>query len=208
MLSSTLILGDSWSDPYYLTYLNKTLDEKHDFPYWSEMFDAKIIAWCGCSNDWIFQEFIKEHAKYDRVIILWSCWTRRGIRAHYTGLHDNPYDTCFTVNYMNAVSKLRRDAFQMQALDPIQVKTEFDGTKDLRCQTEYYDLRFETVRELIKRGDSPKVHGWPVYSEIGGFTMRDLLEHEYGDTWQIDEWDGHPNGKGHEYIYEHIKRHV
>ena len=63
-----------------------------------------------------------------------------------------------------------------------------------------------SVRELIKRGDSPKVHGWPVYSEIGGFTMRDLLEREYGDTWQIDEWDGHPNDKGHEYIYDYIKK--
>ena len=45
-----------------------------------------------------------------------------------------------------------------------------------------------------------------MYSEIGGFTMRDLLEREYGDTWQIDEWDGHPNGKGHEYIYDYIKK--
>ena len=204
----TLILGDSWTDPYYLTYLNKALGEKHDFPYWSEMFDATIIAWCGCSNDWLFQQFMNKNEKYDRVIVFWSCWTRRGIRNYRSGMHDNPQDTCFTINYMNAVSKLRPDAFQMQALDPIHIKTEFDATKDLRFQTEYHDLRFETVKEVIGRNDSPNVHGWPVFDEIGGFTMRNILEREYGDTWQIDEWDGHPNGKGHEYIYEYIKRHV
>lgn len=202
-MSNTLILGDSWSDPYYQTYLNKTSDVKHDFLSWSQMFDAKIIAWGGTSNDWIFQQFMREYEKYDRVIVFWSCWTRRGIRNYRSGVHDNPYDTCFTINYMNAVSKLRPDAFQMQALDPIHIKNEFEDHT-----TAYNDLRFETVKEVIGRNDSPNVHGWPVFDEIGGFTMRDLLEREYGDTYKISDSDGHPNGKGHEYIYEYIKRHV
>ena len=79
-------------------------------------------------------------------------------------------------------------------------------TYDYRQNIMIYDLRqYNSLDVTINQTYMDE----PVYSEIGGFTMRDLLEREYGDTWQIDEWDGHPNGKvNHEYIYEYIKRHV
>lgn len=203
----TLILGDSWSDPKYLPQVNRKewVETPFDFPYWSERFNATNLSSVGCSNDHIFDQFIQHHDKYNTVIILWSSWNRYGVGSYRLGKASDVESCMRTVNYIEAVARIRPDALSIQGCDPIELKGEFDEW----FHKDYRTFRKLTITTMLKRGCIPDLHGTPVFEELRGFCMKDLLQREFGSDYRLhEEFDGHPNKKGHDFIYEYIKRHV
>ena len=191
---SMLILGDSWSDPNYLKQTNSK------FVYWTERFDAVNLSKTACSNDYIFDAFLRHHSSYDKIVILWSTWTRYGMGV-MLGRNTNTAFACRTLNYMTAVSHIRPDAFQMQGPDPIEVKTEFDEWED--NTGEYSRMRREALDIAIRY--DPIGYGFPFFSEIGGFSMKDKLQKLHGNDYRMAWNDAHPNELGHNTMYEYIQ---
>ena len=209
-----LILGDSWCDPQYLQVeqqkqYNKEIVVNLSFPYWTERmamsYDVTNLSCTGCSNDYIFDQFVEHHKQYDKIIILWSAWNRYGL---YTmlGRHTHHLSCINTVNYMNIISQLRPETFQMQGTFPIEAQNN-DRTEIQ--QKEYESLIFNVSKEIIRRNQFFDVHGWPIFNSIGGFTMASLLYDVFGKSYQI-VWgkDIHPNEKSHEYMYSYIKSRI
>jgi hypothetical protein len=208
-MEKILCIGDSWTDPNYWYYNWKT---------WPQYFEnADIKALCGCSNDWIYNQFVQHHEKYDKVIILWTQWHRHGIASEMeeqTSKWNYTVSEMFkTVNYMYSSHKIRPDLFSMQG-------TDITGHTDIQKEN---NILLTLTKEFIERNtpDIP-VHGWPLLEHFNGFNMkRQLKKHFQGNSWKISEKgystenrngiktqhdpDGHPNEKGQKAIYEYIK---
>ncbi|MDP7368040.1 MAG: hypothetical protein QGH83_12390 [Candidatus Pacebacteria bacterium] len=89
---------------------------------------------------------------------------------------------------------------QIQGADPLPVGNSHNG---------YYPLvlsdREESIKAIIDSDyydliDENKFIGWPIFKEIGGYTVEDVLP----DNCRIGEKDRHPNAIGHEIIAQKI----
>lgn len=190
-----LCLGDSWTDPNYPEY--------EGIKTWAQYFDADIHASSGCSNDWIFDSFCRFHEQYDQIIILWSEWHRQGMQdmAHsWSKTHDIFTDILKTPNYMYVIDKIRgKSAFQMQGPAMLGYPTieEEQAYGRLACQY------------IIERNLSIPIHGSPAFEEIGGFHCKSLLnKHFPHNSWKLSSSNGHPNQKGHSFLYEYIHKQI
>jgi len=192
-----LCLGDSWTDPNYPEY--------EGIKTWAQYFESDIYAQFGCSNDWIFDHFCRYHEQYDFVIILWSEWHRHGVQGKthtYSLNYDVLTDILKTPNYMYAVDQIRGNrVFQLQG--PSIIGYGFP------TQKEEDEFAYIASKHVIERNMTVNMHGFPCIEEIGGFTGRTLLNKQFPQkSWKIADTNGHPNEKGHQFLYEYIKTHA
>ena len=232
MKNKILISGDSWTtvDGVYIqeTQLNA-------WPIWPELIAKKLnmtvknYGHGGRGNEFIYNQVIDNYDGEELIIVLWSHYDRREF-SNYTFLDFTDSNTFFNSfnktsdvpgATLSAVSKTQFSDEQynfnksIRWFHAFQNFCEANKIKYIQAQAFYPTDNIEKWDGLRNFVDSRLLYyinedhflGWPIFREIGGFTMEDKLDEVDSDQSKLRvdfPKDPHPNEEGHKYMAELI----
>ena len=187
---------------------------------WPEHLAAKLemehinVGKAGSGNEGIYQRMVDVLSSTKNIglaVCLWSNSNRwdfynksfspRVFPEELKKYADSKYNLEKSLRWFNAFQNFCEcndiPFIQAQGIYPINSsfwEDDKDRISQIKCMIDY------PIYNYIKRNT---FLGWPIFKEIGGFTMSDKLN----KSLRVSEIDTHPNEKGHKYLAEIFYKH-
>ena len=197
-------------------------------------------AKCGFGNQAIFHETLKavweNIDNIEHVYVMWSEWARQDFLRNaddekrwyetYVPRYEGDWATkteawyrrAFNHSYPN-MEQLVKTNFNyihtlQQTLKQLEIPyTACQGLPPMPWFKEGVNPDKEMAFEIIKHPLSETIEnfiGWPILSNIGGYSMKELCELSLGQKYRVSIEDAHPNEIGHKFmaskIYEYSQK--
>ena len=230
MKNQILMVGDSWTAGTRIQALGF-----NTWPMWPELIAKKLnmtfknYADGGRGNEFIYNQVIDNYDGEELIIVLWSHYDRWDF-AHYS-LSCNPYRGKDAYDGDDPTSREKKEKIFDVLMETELLNAKYNFNKSIRwihafqnfCEAnkiKYMQAQaFHPAWELDQWNginhfvDSPLLYyidethflGWPLFKQIGGFTMSDKLDEVDPDQSKLRVnfmYDPHPNEEGHKYITE------
>jgi len=221
-----LTSGDSWT--------GGTRGSNPRFPLWSEIIADKMnmgyinLGGGGRGNQWIYDRVIDNWDGEKIVMVLWSAFDRwdfcRGIASNQFIRRTKVFDTLNEAGLINTWYDIQKG---MRIIHAFQNFCEANNIQYIHAMpfhpiqigvgSENLDLYRKTLKKFIELKSLNHIKedhfiGFPIFPEIGGFTMSDKLDEiDPEKKLRVDApKDTHPNHEGHKVIadiyYERYKK--
>ena len=219
--------GDSWTGG------SGYKQKKDPFPYWPEVLANKLdmdfinVARGGKGNEFIYNHMIDTLCTTKRIglsICLWSHFDRwdffqwtfnvnpdklyplKGVHPESAKRHQKVMDAIFEHGGLaDGVHNLLKSVRWYHAF---QNHCELHNIPYLQMQA-FHPTSNSVMKEFLDSSqldliDDSKFIGWPMYRELGGKTIWNMLDEVDPEQTRlrISKEDLHPNDKGHDYIAE------